>query len=47
MLGTPAEIIDRLKRLASGVGYVLLVDPARSPAALQTFAREIMPALAE
>lgn len=47
-LGTPAEIIDRLKRLASGgVGYVLLVDPAPSPAALQTFAREIMPALAD
>ncbi|HXY98909.1 MAG TPA: LLM class flavin-dependent oxidoreductase [Stellaceae bacterium] len=47
LLGTPAEIIDKLKRLASGgVGYVLLVDPAPSPAALQAFAREIMPAVA-
>ena len=47
LLGTPAEIIARLKRLeAGGVGYVLLVDPAPSPANLQAFAREIMPAVA-
>jgi probable F420-dependent oxidoreductase len=47
LLGTPPEIIARLKRLeAGGVGYVLLVDPAPSPTALQAFAREIMPALA-
>jgi alkanesulfonate monooxygenase SsuD/methylene tetrahydromethanopterin reductase-like flavin-dependent oxidoreductase (luciferase family) len=44
LLGTPAEIIARLKRLAAdGVGYVLLVDPAPSPATLEAFAREIMP----
>ena len=47
LLGTPAEITARLKRLeAGGVGYVLLVDPAPSPASLQAFAREIMPAVA-
>jgi len=47
LLGTPEEIIARLKRLeAGGVGYVLLVDPAPSPATLAAFAREIMPAVA-
>ena len=47
LLGTPAEIIARLKRLeAGGGGYVLLVDPAPSPATLEAFAREIMPAVA-
>jgi probable F420-dependent oxidoreductase len=47
LLGTPDEIIARLKRLkAGGVGYVLLVDPAPSPATLAAFAREIMPAVA-
>ncbi len=47
LLGAPAEIIARLKRLeAGGVGYVLLVDPAPSPATLEAFAREIMPAVA-
>ena len=47
LLGTPAEIIERLKRLeAGGVGYVLLVDPAPSIAGLSAFAAEIMPAVA-
>jgi len=48
LLGTPEEIIARLKKLkAGGVGYVLLVDPAPSPATLAAFAREIMPAVGE
>ena len=47
LLGTPEEIIARLKRLeAGGVGYVLLVDPAPTVATLTAFAREIMPAVA-
>ena len=46
LLGTPAEIVARLKKLeAGGVGYVLLVDPAPSVAALGAFAAEIMPAM--
>ena len=48
LLGTPAEIIARLKKLeAGGVDYVLLVDPTGSKDALQTFAEEIMPAFPE
>ena len=44
LLGTPEEIIARLKKLESGgVDYVLLVDPTGSKEALQTFAEEIMP----
>jgi alkanesulfonate monooxygenase SsuD/methylene tetrahydromethanopterin reductase-like flavin-dependent oxidoreductase (luciferase family) len=44
LLGTPDEIIARLKKLeAGGVDYVLLVDPTGSVAALDTFAKEIMP----
>jgi alkanesulfonate monooxygenase SsuD/methylene tetrahydromethanopterin reductase-like flavin-dependent oxidoreductase (luciferase family) len=47
LLGTPEEIIARLKRLeAGGVDYVLLVDPTGSIPSLRTFAREIMPAFA-
>jgi alkanesulfonate monooxygenase SsuD/methylene tetrahydromethanopterin reductase-like flavin-dependent oxidoreductase (luciferase family) len=46
LLGTPDEIIARLKKLeAGGVDYVLLVDPTGSVSALRTFAEEIMPAL--
>jgi len=46
LLGTPEEIAAKLKRLEEGgVGYVLLVDPAPSPATLAAFSREIMPAL--
>jgi alkanesulfonate monooxygenase SsuD/methylene tetrahydromethanopterin reductase-like flavin-dependent oxidoreductase (luciferase family) len=44
LLGTPEEIIARLKKLAAGgVDYVLLVEPTASVAALETFAEEIMP----
>ena len=45
LLGTPEEIVARLKKLeAGGVDYVLLVDPTGSKDALRTFAEEIMPA---
>ena len=48
LLGTPEEIIGRLKRLqAGGVEYVLLIDVGGSLAALRTFAREIMPEFAD
>ncbi len=44
LLGTIPEISQRLRRLeAGGVGYVLLVAPNPTVAALETFAREIMP----
>jgi alkanesulfonate monooxygenase SsuD/methylene tetrahydromethanopterin reductase-like flavin-dependent oxidoreductase (luciferase family) len=44
LLGTPDEIIARLKKLESGgVDYVLLVDPTGSKEALRAFAEEIMP----
>ena len=43
LLGTPKQIIARLRRLeAGGVDYVLLVDPTGSKEALSTFAREVM-----
>jgi alkanesulfonate monooxygenase SsuD/methylene tetrahydromethanopterin reductase-like flavin-dependent oxidoreductase (luciferase family) len=45
LLGTPDEIIDRLKRLeAGGVENVLFAAPGASVAALRTFAERIMPA---
>src|SRR5688572_21669371 len=45
LLGTPGEIVARLRKLeAGGVDYVLLVDPTGSKEALRTFAEEIMPA---
>jgi alkanesulfonate monooxygenase SsuD/methylene tetrahydromethanopterin reductase-like flavin-dependent oxidoreductase (luciferase family) len=45
LLGTPEEIVARLRKLeAGGVDYVLLVDPTGSRDALRTFAEEIMPA---
>jgi alkanesulfonate monooxygenase SsuD/methylene tetrahydromethanopterin reductase-like flavin-dependent oxidoreductase (luciferase family) len=48
LLGTPAEIIARLKRLeAGGVEHVLLVDPRPSTEALRIFASEIMPEFAK
>jgi alkanesulfonate monooxygenase SsuD/methylene tetrahydromethanopterin reductase-like flavin-dependent oxidoreductase (luciferase family) len=48
LLGTPEEIVARLKKLeAGGADYVLLVDPTGSVEALHTFAAEIMPALAD
>jgi alkanesulfonate monooxygenase SsuD/methylene tetrahydromethanopterin reductase-like flavin-dependent oxidoreductase (luciferase family) len=48
LLGTPDEIIARLKKLeAGGVENVLLVDPTGSIATLQIFAKEVMPAFAK
>jgi alkanesulfonate monooxygenase SsuD/methylene tetrahydromethanopterin reductase-like flavin-dependent oxidoreductase (luciferase family) len=45
LLGTPEEIIERLKRLeAGGVANVLFAAPGASIAGLRTFAEEIMPA---
>jgi alkanesulfonate monooxygenase SsuD/methylene tetrahydromethanopterin reductase-like flavin-dependent oxidoreductase (luciferase family) len=45
LLGTPEEIIARLKRLeAGGVQNVLFAAPGASVAGLRTFAEEIMPA---
>ena len=45
LLGTPEEIVARLRKLErGGVDYVLLVDPTGSREALRTFARDIMPA---
>ena len=48
LLGTPEEIIARLKRLeAGGVENVLFAAPGASVAGLRTFAEEIMPALGD
>jgi alkanesulfonate monooxygenase SsuD/methylene tetrahydromethanopterin reductase-like flavin-dependent oxidoreductase (luciferase family) len=47
LLGTPDEIVERLRKLsAGGVDYVLIVDPTGSRDSLRTFASRIMPALA-
>jgi alkanesulfonate monooxygenase SsuD/methylene tetrahydromethanopterin reductase-like flavin-dependent oxidoreductase (luciferase family) len=47
LLGTPEEIIARLKKLeAGGVENVLFAAPGASVAGLRTFAEEIMPAFA-
>jgi alkanesulfonate monooxygenase SsuD/methylene tetrahydromethanopterin reductase-like flavin-dependent oxidoreductase (luciferase family) len=44
LLGTPDEIVARLRRLQKGgVALVLLVDPRPSIETLRFFAREIMP----
>jgi hypothetical protein len=46
-LGTPKEIVERLKRLeAGGVEHILLVAPNPTIGTLETFAREIMPQFA-
>ena len=48
LLGTPEEIVARLKKLeAGGIDYVLLIDPTGSKDTLRTFSEEIMPALAD
>src|SRR5665213_351932 len=48
LLGTPAEIVARLRRLeAGGVALVLLVDPRPTIETLRFFAREIMPEFAD
>jgi alkanesulfonate monooxygenase SsuD/methylene tetrahydromethanopterin reductase-like flavin-dependent oxidoreductase (luciferase family) len=45
LLGTPAEIVTRLKELeAGGIELVLLVDPNGSITSLQAFGADIMPA---
>ncbi len=45
LLGTPDEVVARLKKLeAGGIDYVLLIDPTGSTETLRAFAREIMPA---
>ncbi len=45
LLGTPDEIIGRLKKLeAGGVEHILLVDPTGSVETLRRFAKEVMPA---
>src|SRR5258706_1181779 len=45
LLGTPEEIIARLKRLeAGGIQNVLFAAPGAAIAGLRTFADEIMPA---
>ncbi len=45
LLGTPAEIISRLRRLeAGGVANILMADPAATPASLRAFAQQVMPA---
>ena len=47
LLGTPAEIIARIRRLeAGGVETILLADPNASVANLRAFAAEVMPAFA-
>ncbi|MBX3503370.1 MAG: LLM class flavin-dependent oxidoreductase [Alphaproteobacteria bacterium] len=48
LLGTPAEIVARLRILRDGgVGNVLLIDPGANVASLRAFAAEIMPLLSE
>ncbi len=45
LLGTPAEIVARIRKLqVGGVENILLVDPAANVASLRLFAGEIMPA---
>ena len=47
LLGTPTEVISRLRELeAGGATNILLVDPNASVANLRAFAREVMPAFA-
>jgi alkanesulfonate monooxygenase SsuD/methylene tetrahydromethanopterin reductase-like flavin-dependent oxidoreductase (luciferase family) len=48
LIGTPEEIIGRLKRLqAGGVEYVMVIDVGGSRDHLRTFAREVMPEFAD
>ncbi len=45
LLGTPSEIVARLRQLqAGGVENVLLIDPGANIASLRSFAAEVMPA---
>jgi alkanesulfonate monooxygenase SsuD/methylene tetrahydromethanopterin reductase-like flavin-dependent oxidoreductase (luciferase family) len=48
LIGTPHEIVERLRRLQTGgVEYVLVINVGGSLAALRTFAREVMPEFVE
>jgi alkanesulfonate monooxygenase SsuD/methylene tetrahydromethanopterin reductase-like flavin-dependent oxidoreductase (luciferase family) len=48
LLGTPCEIIARLKRLeAGGIELILLVDPSGALTSLRAFGAEIMPAFTD
>ena len=48
LIGTPEEIVARLKRLqAGGVEYVMVIDVGGSLSALRSFAREVMPEFAD
>jgi alkanesulfonate monooxygenase SsuD/methylene tetrahydromethanopterin reductase-like flavin-dependent oxidoreductase (luciferase family) len=48
LIGSPEEIVGRLKRLqAGGVEYVMVIDVGGSLSALRTFAREVMPEFAD
>jgi alkanesulfonate monooxygenase SsuD/methylene tetrahydromethanopterin reductase-like flavin-dependent oxidoreductase (luciferase family) len=48
LIGTPQEIVERLRRLQTGgVEYVLVINVGGSLAALRTFAREVMPEFVE
>jgi alkanesulfonate monooxygenase SsuD/methylene tetrahydromethanopterin reductase-like flavin-dependent oxidoreductase (luciferase family) len=47
LIGTPDEIVGRLKQLqAGGVEYVMVIDVGGSLSALRTFAGEVMPEFA-
>jgi alkanesulfonate monooxygenase SsuD/methylene tetrahydromethanopterin reductase-like flavin-dependent oxidoreductase (luciferase family) len=47
LLGAPAEVVARLKRLeAGGVRHILMADPNATPASLRAFAEHVMPAFA-
>jgi alkanesulfonate monooxygenase SsuD/methylene tetrahydromethanopterin reductase-like flavin-dependent oxidoreductase (luciferase family) len=47
LIGTPAEIIEKLQRLAAGgVEYVLLTNAVVTRESLQEFSEEIMPHVA-
>ena len=47
LIGTPGEIIERIRQLRNGgVEYILLAGAQSSPDLMRAFAREIMPAFA-
>ena len=48
LIGTPQEIVERLRRMQTGgVESVLVINVGGSLAALRTFAREVMPEFVE
>ncbi len=47
LIGTPDEIVERLRQLRNGgVEYILLAGAQTSPALMRDFAKEVMPAFA-